>query len=52
MVCGSPLHEMLNNVDRHREDDRGIVLGRDGGEGLQVSAIEQFVTAAGGKQGK
>ena len=31
---------MLHNVDGHREDDGGIVLGRDGGEGLQVSAIK------------
>ena len=33
-------HEMLDDVDGHGEDDGGVVLGRDCGEGLQVSAIQ------------
>ena len=36
----SSSHEMLDDVDGHGEDDGGVVLGRDCGEGLQVSAIQ------------
>ena len=31
---------MLDYIDGHGEDDGGVVLGRDCGEGLQVSAIQ------------
>ena len=30
---------MLDNVDGHGEDDGGVVLGGDGGEGLQVPGL-------------
>ena len=30
---------MLDNVDGHGEDDGGVVLGGDGGEGLQVPEV-------------
>ena len=32
-------HEMLDDVDGHGEDDGGVVLGGDGGEGLQVPGV-------------
>ena len=30
---------MLDDVDGHGEDDGGVVLGGDGGEGLQVPEV-------------
>ena len=33
-------HEVLDDVDGHREDDGGVVLGRDGAEGLQISQLK------------
>ena len=30
---------MLDDVDGHGEDDGGVVLGGDGGEGLQVPGV-------------
>ena len=36
----SSSHEMLDYIDGHGEDDGGVMLRRNGGEGLQVSAIK------------
>jgi hypothetical protein len=35
-----PLHELLNDVDGHGEDDGGVVLGRYRAQGLQVPQLE------------
>ncbi len=34
-------HDVRNNVDRDREDDRAVLLGRDVVEGLQVSQLKR-----------
>src|SRR5262245_1628358 len=33
-------HDGLQPVDRHRKDDRGVLLGGDLGEGLQVAEMD------------
>ena len=35
------VHEVGDNVDRDREDDGGVVLGRDAIQGLQIPELEQ-----------
>ena len=35
------LHGAVEELDRHREDDGGVLLGRDGVEGLQVAQLQR-----------
>ena len=35
-----PLHEVADHVHGQREDDGGVLLRSDGGEGLEVSQLE------------
>ena len=33
-------HELLQHVDGHGEDDGGVLLSRDGAQGLQVAQLQ------------
>ena len=35
--------EVLDDVDWHGEDDGGVVLGRDGAQGLEITQLEQKI---------
>ena len=38
-----PEHEVVEDIDRHRENDGGVVLSRDGAQRLQVPQLEQSI---------
>ena len=42
MLSALPVQEVIHDIHRHREDDGGVVLGRDAVQRLEVAELKGF----------